>query len=40
MRSLDLDDDEWDKMPRSRDFPIGGVDLIKYWLLKRHVKVR
>ena len=34
IRRLDLDDDEWDKMPRSRDFPIGGVDLIKYWLLK------
>jgi hypothetical protein len=34
IRRLDLDNDEWDKMPRSRDFPIGGVDLIKYWLLK------
>jgi hypothetical protein len=34
IRRLDLDNDEWDKMPRSRDFPIGGVDLIRYWLLK------
>jgi hypothetical protein len=34
IRRLELENDEWDKMPRSRDFPIGGADLIKYWLLK------
>lgn len=34
IRRLELDDDEWDKMPRSRDFPIGGADLIKYWRSK------
>ena len=32
IRRLSLDDNEWDKMPRSRDFPIGGVELIKRWL--------
>jgi hypothetical protein len=34
IRRLSLNDDEWDKMPRSRDFPIGGVDFIIQWLTK------
>ena len=34
IRRLSLNDDEWDKMPRSRDFPVGGVDLIIEWLTR------
>jgi hypothetical protein len=33
IRRLSLDDNEWDRMPRSRDFPVGGVELIIRWLL-------
>ena len=29
---LSLNDNHWNKMPRSRDFPIGGVQLIMRWL--------
>jgi hypothetical protein len=32
IRRLSLNDDDWNKMPRSRDFPIGGVELIMRWL--------
>jgi hypothetical protein len=32
IRRLSLDDNEWNKMPRSRDFPLGGVELIIRWL--------
>jgi hypothetical protein len=32
IRRLELDDDQHDKMPRSRDFPFGGLDLIKRWM--------
>jgi hypothetical protein len=28
---LKLDNDNWYKMPRSRDFPVGGVELLRYW---------
>jgi hypothetical protein len=30
---LSLDNNEWNKMPRSRDFAIGGVELIMRWLV-------
>jgi hypothetical protein len=33
IRRLSLDDNEWNKMPRSRDFPVGGVELIIRWLI-------
>jgi hypothetical protein len=33
IRRLSLDNNEWNKMPRSRDFPIGGVELIVRWLV-------
>jgi hypothetical protein len=33
-RRLNLNHDNWDKMPRSRDFPIGGAELISHWLVK------
>jgi hypothetical protein len=29
---LSRDDNDWRKMPRSRDFPIGGIELIKRWV--------
>ncbi len=29
---LSREDNDWRKMPRSRDFPIGGIKLIKRWL--------
>jgi hypothetical protein len=32
IRRLELDNDQHDKMPRSRDFPFGGLDLIKRWM--------
>jgi hypothetical protein len=35
IRRLELNDDDWDKMPRSRDFPVGGVELVKHWLINR-----
>lgn len=28
---LGLEDNNWYKMPRSRDFPINGLELIKHW---------
>jgi hypothetical protein len=28
---LSREDNDWRKMPRSRDFPIGGIELIKRW---------
>jgi hypothetical protein len=28
---LKLDDNNWYKMPRSRDFPFGGAELLTYW---------
>jgi hypothetical protein len=28
---LSKDEDDWEKMPRSRDFPLGGVEMIKRW---------
>jgi hypothetical protein len=31
LRRLDLDPNDHDKMPRSRDFPLGGVELIRRW---------
>ena len=34
IRRLSLNDNEWNKMPRSRDFPIGGVQLIMRWLVE------
>jgi hypothetical protein len=33
LRRLSLNDNEWNKMPRSRDFPIGGIELIIRWLV-------
>ena len=32
IRRLSLDNNEWDKMPRSIDFPIGGIEALKFWL--------
>ena len=29
---LSRDNNDWHKMPRSRDFPIGGIELIKRWI--------
>jgi hypothetical protein len=34
LRRLSLENDNWDKMPRSRDFPLGGVELLTFWLTK------
>jgi hypothetical protein len=31
IRRLSFPDDDWRKMPRSRDFPIGGLELIQRW---------
>jgi hypothetical protein len=31
IRRLSLDQNNWDKMPRSRDFPINGAKLIQQW---------
>jgi hypothetical protein len=31
IKRLSFPDDDWRKMPRSRDFPIGGLDLLKRW---------
>ena len=31
LRRLSLNDNNWNKMPRSRDFPIGGVQLMTRW---------
>jgi hypothetical protein len=33
IRRLSLDDNKWNKMPRSRNFPIGGAELIIRWLI-------
>lgn len=33
IRRLSLDNNEWNKMPRSRDFAIGGVELLIRWLV-------
>lgn len=33
VRRLSLDDNEWNKMPRSRDFPVGGIELLMRWLV-------
>lgn len=33
LHRLGLNDNEWNKMPRSRDFPIGGIEMIKQWLV-------
>jgi len=32
IRRLEMEDHELQKMPRSRDFPIGGIEVIKRWL--------
>ena len=31
LHRLELDQDERHKMPRTRDFPFGGIDLIRRW---------
>ena len=33
IRRLEMEDHELQKMPRSRDFPVGGVEVIKRWHL-------
>ncbi len=32
IHQLSLDDTDWNKMPRSRDFPIGGLELLERWV--------
>ena len=31
---ISRENNDWRKMPRSRDFPIGGIELIKRWLVE------
>jgi hypothetical protein len=39
LERLELNDNEWKKMPRSRDFPINGVEFLKAWKASLITKV-
>ena len=39
LERLERDDHDWRKMPRSRDFPINGIEFLKAWKFSLITKV-